>query len=91
MQDGRTTLEGILMSRSGTSSPLGKRSEDVRSKVAFPIKEAINRDVASGLLGLSESEVIDAILTKHYLGKAGMDKLHEEKMAVLFGIGQEKV
>lgn len=78
-----------LASRSGKSSPFGKRTEDVRGKVAFPIKEMINRDIASGILGGSESEVVDAILTKHYLGRSGMDKLHEERMNMLFGSGNE--
>lgn len=79
----------ILTSRSLTSNPLGKRTEDVRGKVPYVIKEMINRDVASGVLGGSESEVVDAILTKHYLGRSGMDKLHEERMKLLFGEGQE--
>lgn len=78
-----------LASRSGNSNPLGKRTEDVRGKVPYAIKEMINRDVASGLLGGSESEVVDAILTKHYLGRSGMDKLHESRMRALFGEGQE--
>ncbi len=78
-----------LASRSGKSNPLGKRTEDVRGKVPYIIKEMINRDIAAGILGQTESEVVDAILTKHYLGRSGMDKLHEERMKLLFGSGQE--
>lgn len=78
-----------LASRSARRSALGKRTEDVRGKVSYPIREALNRDIAAGVLGDTESAVVDAILTSYYLGRSAMDKLHEERMNLLFGSGQE--
>lgn len=80
--------EAILSSRSGTSNPLGKRTEDVRGKIPFEIKQMLLRDVADHIAG-SESELICEIIMAHYLGKAGLKKLNDDRLDRLFGTGQE--
>lgn len=77
-----------LSSRSGTSNPLGKRTEDVRSKIPYAIKEAMARDVANELAG-SESELICEILMVHYLGVDGVLKIHEDRLQRFRNAGKE--
>ena len=77
-----------LTSRSGTSNPFGKCTEDVRAKVPYVIKEGLSRLVNES--GMSEAEYVRDVLMVHVLGVDAVIKIHEERIKRFAGMGQEK-
>lgn len=74
------------LSRNGTSSPLGKRSEEVRAKVTAEIKDALAR--ACREVGMSESEFLSVLLEVRFGGIDHAAKLHADRIKAVAGIGQ---
>lgn len=77
-----------LSSRSGTSNPFGKCTEDVRARVPYAVKEGLARLVNES--GMSEQEYVREVLMVHVLGVDVVLKIHEQRLMRAAGQGQEK-
>lgn len=70
-------------SRNGTSSPLGKRTEEVRAKVTGEIKDALGK--ACRDVGMSESEFLSVLLEVRFGGLDHAAKLHTDRIKLVAG------
>jgi len=77
-----------LASRSGTSNPLGKCTEDLRTKVPYAIKDGICR--LANEVGMSEAEYLRDLLMVHVLGIDVVTKIQQDRINRFAGMGQEK-
>ena len=75
------------LSRSGTTSPLGKLSYEAKVRLAEPVGEALEYQARQ--LGLSVGEYIREILTIKALGYDHMRKLYENRLEAVAGLGNE--
>lgn len=77
-----------LASRSGTSNPLGKCTEDIRTKVPYAIKDGLCR--LANELGMSEAEYLRDLLMVHILGVNEVSKIQQDRINRFAAMGQEK-
>ena len=68
-----------LASRSGTSNPFGKCTEEVKTLVPFEIKEGFARLAHEH--GVSPSEYLREIVMVNVVGVDGVRKIYEERLA----------
>ena len=68
-----------LESRSGTSNPFGKCTEEVKTLVPFEIKEGFARLAHEH--GVSPSEYLREIVMVNVVGVDGVRKIYEERLA----------
>lgn len=74
------------LSRNGVSSPLGKRTEEIRAKVTAEIKDALL--VACRDVGMSESEFLSVLLEVRFGGIDHAAKLHADRIKAVAGMGK---
>lgn len=79
--------ESILYSRSGTSSPFGKNTEEVKARIPFELKEGFTRIAHE--LGMNESELLRELIMIRVLGFDMVKKIHEERFERVAGIGNK--
>lgn len=76
------------LSRNGVSSPLGKRTEEVRAKVTGEIKDKLSQ--ACRDVGMSESEFLSVLLEVRFGGIDHAAKLHTDRIRVVAGMSDER-
>ena len=76
-----------LASRSGTSNPFGKCTEEVKTLVPFEIKEGFARLAHEH--GVSPSEYLREIVMVNVVGVDGVRKIYEERLARIVNARQE--
>ena len=76
------------LSRSGSSSPLGKLSYEVKTGVAECVGEALERLAREA--GMGERECIREVLTIHALGYDHVRRLYQDRLEMLSRIGPER-
>lgn len=76
-----------LASRSGTSNPFGKCTEEVKTLVSFEIKEGFSRLAHEH--GVSPSEYLREIVMVNVIGVDGVRKIYEDRIARIAGIRRE--
>lgn len=86
MQDEKSP-DGILMSRSGTSNPFGKCSEEVKARIPYDIKEGFTRIAHD--MGMNESELLREMVMVKVLGVDMVRKIYNERLSKVAGIGHE--
>ena len=79
--------EPSAFSRGRFGSPLGKRTEEVNARVVTEVKDELQRACAA--LGMNESEFISALLEVRFFGIGHAVTLHEDRIKVVAGIGNE--
>ena len=75
------------ISRSGSTSPLGKLSYEVKTGVAEVVGEELERMARAA--GMGEREYIREVLTIHALGYDHVRKLYQDRLEMLARIGPE--
>lgn len=75
------------LSRSGSSSPLGKLSYETKVRVAEVVGEELERQARA--LGLGVGEYIREVLTIKALGYDHVRKLYEDRLEMVAGTGTE--
>ena len=78
----------LSLSRSGHSSPLGKSTAVVKSKVPEETKEALEREARSA--GMSLSELLREILIARAHGIDVLRSLYEQRLSVVSSTGPER-
>lgn len=76
-----------LASRSGTSNPFGKCTEEVKTLVPFDIKEDFSRLAHEH--GLTPSEFLRELVMVRVLGVDRVRRIYEQRLNGIAGIGQE--
>lgn len=76
-----------LASRSGTSNPFGKCTEEVKTLVPFEIKEGFARLAHEH--GVSPSEYLREIVMVNVVGVDGVRKIYEERLARIVNARRE--
>lgn len=76
-----------LASRSGTSNPFGKCTEEVKTLVPFEIKEGFARIAHEH--GVSPSEYLREIVMVNVIGIDGVRKIYEERLSRMAVAGQK--
>lgn len=74
-------------SRSGTSSPYGKRSEAIKGKVSERVKLEIQRRCAATVM--SESEWLSSYLEASLFGIEHAESIQKQRLQVVLGKGLE--
>lgn len=75
------------LSRSGSTSPLGKLSYETKVRVAEQVGEELERQARA--LGLGVGEYIREVLTIKALGYDHVRKLYEDRLEMVAGNGTE--
>lgn len=70
-----------LASRSGTSNPFGKCTEELKTLLPFEIKEGFTRIAHEH--GVSPSEYLRELVMVHVIGIDGMRKIYEDRISGL--------
>lgn len=73
-----------LASRSGTSNPFGKCTEEVKARVPYEIKEGFQRIAHD--LGITESQLLREMIEMRVLGFDMVRKINEERLMRVAGI-----
>lgn len=76
-----------LSSRSGTTNPFGKSTEEVKARIPFEIKEGFTRIAHENCM--TESELLRELVMIRVLGFDRVKKIHEERLSRVAGIGHE--
>jgi len=76
-----------MTSRSGTSNPFGKCTEEVKTLVPFEIKEGFARLAHEH--GVSPSEYLREIVMVNVVGVDGVRKIYEERLARIVNARRE--
>lgn len=85
MKDNRI---GEGMARTGTSSALGKLTEEARTKIDVETKERLLR--AAGEAGMSESEFLRELILIRIRGFDYVTRIHKERMCLVAGIDPDE-
>lgn len=75
------------LSRSGSSSPLGKLSFETTVRVAEPVGEELERQAR--VLGMTLTEYVRDILTIKAVGYDHVRKLYQDRLEMVAGTGAE--
>lgn len=75
------------LSRSGSTSPLGKLSYETKVRVAERVGEELERQARE--IGLSTTEYIREILTIKALGYDHVRRLYQDRLEMVAGNGTE--
>jgi len=75
------------LSRSGSTSPLGKLSYETKVRVAEAVGEELERQARD--LGLGTGEYIREVLTIKALGYDHVRKLYQDRLEMVAGNGTE--
>lgn len=75
------------LSRSGSTSPLGKLTYETKVRVAEPVGDELERQARA--LGLGVGEYIREILTIKALGYDHVRKLYQDRLEMVAGNGTE--
>ncbi len=76
------------LSRSGSTSPLGKLSYEKTVRLAEPVGEELERQARD--LGLGVGEYIREVLTIKALGYDHVRRLYEARLEMVSGTGSER-
>ncbi len=76
-----------LESRSVTSNPFGKCTEEVKARIPYEIKEGFQR--IANEMGMTESELLREMVMVKVLGLDMVAKIYQERLARVAGIGHE--
>mgnify|MGYP003385075741 CR=1 FL=1 len=76
-----------LNSRSGTSNPFGKCTEEVKARIPYEIKEGFARIAHE--LGMNESELLRELVMLRVIGVDGVRRLNDERLALVAGNGHK--
>lgn len=77
-----------LTSRTTTSNPYGKCTEEVKARIPYEIKEGFTRIAHD--MGVNESELLREMVMIKVLGLDMVRKINEERLMRVAGIGHEK-
>lgn len=77
-----------VLSRSGSTSPLGKLSYETKVRVAEVVGEELERQARD--LGLGTGEYIREVLTIKALGYDYVRKLYQDRLEMVAGTGAER-
>lgn len=76
-----------LASRSGTSNPFGKCTEELKTLVPFEIKEGFARIAHEH--GVSPSEYLREVVMVNVIGIDGVRKIYEKRLACMAVAGRK--
>lgn len=76
------------LSRSGTTSPLGKLSYEIKVRVAESVGEELEQQARA--LGLGVGELVREVLTIKALGYDHVRKLYQDRLEMVAGNGTER-
>lgn len=79
--------EAPLASRSGTSNPFGKCTEEIKTLVPFEVKEGFARIAHEH--GVSPSEYLREMVMVNVIGIDGVRKIYEERLLRMAGTGRK--
>lgn len=79
--------KGVMTSRSGSSNPFGKCTEEVKTLVPYEIKEAVAR--LANEHGMTPSEFLREIVMIRVLGVDDVRRIYESRLNSIAGIGRE--
>lgn len=79
--------EEVLLARGQATSPFGKCTEEIKSKLPFEIKESFTRIAHDA--GMTESEYLREMIMIKVLGLDMVRKIHAERLERVAGIGPQ--
>ncbi|WP_045454300.1 hypothetical protein [Caballeronia cordobensis] len=81
--------DGMARGRTGFSSPLGKLTAEVRTKVDEDTRDELERIATDAGMGISEF-VRELVLIRVY-GRDHVARLHRARLSLVAGVGMEEV